>query len=136
MSKSGDLSLKDDLSYELSPHDPSLFEAKNILRKADKPQIIQAIRDHAENASSDAVMQYISETDCVVLGGGFLLHRTQWKNSESYAGFAVRHCGQETVVLMITKTVLLSKTTHTRDEEIREPYCECHQRNRMLIKKG
>ncbi|KAH3846647.1 hypothetical protein DPMN_088949 [Dreissena polymorpha] len=43
VSKSGDLSLEEVLSYKLSPHPSSVFEAKTILHKADKPQIIQAI---------------------------------------------------------------------------------------------
>ncbi|KAH3860435.1 hypothetical protein DPMN_023334 [Dreissena polymorpha] len=79
--------------------------------------IIQTIRDHAKNASSEAVMKCIPETDCYVLGGRSFLHRLQCKKSESYAGFTVRRYGQATVVLMVTKTVLLSKTTHTRGEE-------------------
>ena len=47
VSRSGDLSLEEVLTYELSPYPPALFEARNILRKADKPQLAQAIRDHA-----------------------------------------------------------------------------------------
>jgi len=36
--KSGDLSLEEVLTYELSPYPPALFEARNILRTADKLQ--------------------------------------------------------------------------------------------------
>ena len=64
VSRSGDLSLEAVLTYELSPYPPALFETRNILRKADKPQ---AIRDHVANLSSDAVMNSIPETDCYVL---------------------------------------------------------------------
>ena len=39
VSKTGDLSLEDVMSYELSPFLPALFEARNIFRKADKPQL-------------------------------------------------------------------------------------------------
>ncbi|KAH3729568.1 hypothetical protein DPMN_055539 [Dreissena polymorpha] len=39
----GDPSLAVVLSYELSSHPVAFFEAKNILRTADKPQIAQAI---------------------------------------------------------------------------------------------
>ena len=56
MSRSGDLSLDEVLSYELSPFPPALFETRNILRKADKPQLAQAIRDHVTDLSSDAVI--------------------------------------------------------------------------------
>jgi len=47
VSRSGDLSLDEILTYELSPYPPALFETRNILRKADKPQLAPAIRDHA-----------------------------------------------------------------------------------------
>ena len=43
ISKSGDLLLEDVLNHELSQHPPSLFEAKHIPRKADKPQIANSI---------------------------------------------------------------------------------------------
>ena len=55
VSRSGDISLEEVLTYELSPYPPALFEIGNILRKADKPQLVQAIRDHATDLSSEAV---------------------------------------------------------------------------------
>ena len=45
VSRSEDLSLEEVLTYELSPYPPVLFETRNILRKADKPQLAQAIRN-------------------------------------------------------------------------------------------
>ena len=105
LSRSGDLSLEEVLTYELSTYPPALFEARNILRKADKPQLAQAIRDHAADLSSEAVMNSIPKTDCYVLDGGSLLHRLPWKKgdsynaiAESYANFTVRHYGHTTVV--------------------------------------
>jgi len=93
------------LTYELSPYPPALFEARNILRKADKFQLPQAIREYAANLSSEAVMNSIPEIDCYVLDGGSLLHRLPWKKgnsynaiAESYADFTVRHYGRATVV--------------------------------------
>ncbi|KAH3736112.1 hypothetical protein DPMN_042674 [Dreissena polymorpha] len=83
VSKSGDLFLEDILSNELSPHPLALFEAKNILRKADKPQIIQSMRDQAVNVSSEAVINFIPEPDCYVLDGGSLLHRLPWKRGNT-----------------------------------------------------
>jgi len=89
VSRSGDLSLEEVLTYELSPYPPALFETRNILRKADKLQLAQAIRDHAAD----------------VLDGDSLLHHLPWKKgdsynaiAESYADFTVRHYGQATVV--------------------------------------
>jgi len=66
VSRSRDLSLGEVLSYELSPFPPALFEARNILRKTDKPQLAQAIRDHATDLSSEAVINSVPETDCYV----------------------------------------------------------------------
>ena len=101
VSRTGDLSLDNVLSYELSPFPPALFETRNILRKADKPQLSQAIRD----SSSDAVLFSVPETDCYVLDGGSLLHRVPWEKgksygeiAETYANFTTRHYGQATVV--------------------------------------
>lgn len=53
--RSGDLSLEEILTYELSPYPPALFETRNILRKADEPQLAPAIRDHAADLSSEAL---------------------------------------------------------------------------------
>ena len=105
VSRSGDLSLEEVLMYELSPYPPAIFETRNILRTADKPQLAQAIRDHAADLSSETVMNSIHKTYCYVLDGGSLLHRLPWKKgdsynaiAESYADFTVRHYGQATVV--------------------------------------
>ena len=106
VSRSGDLSLEEVLTYELSSYPPALIETRNILQKADKPQLAQAIRDHAADLSlSEAVVNSIPKTDCYVLDGDSLLHRLPWKKgdsynaiAESYADFTVRHYGQATVV--------------------------------------
>ena len=50
VSRTGDLSLQEVMTYELSPFPPSLFEGNKILRKADKPQLAQAINDHCTKA--------------------------------------------------------------------------------------
>ncbi|KAH3720776.1 hypothetical protein DPMN_063680 [Dreissena polymorpha] len=47
VSKSGDLSLEDILLYELNPQPPALLDARNVLRKAYKPQISQSMKDQA-----------------------------------------------------------------------------------------
>ena len=51
LSQTGDLSLEDVMSFELSPYPPSLCEDK-ILRKANKPQLAQGIHDHCTKAVS------------------------------------------------------------------------------------
>ena len=105
VSRSGDLSLEEVLTYELSPYPPALFETRNIPRKADKPQLAQAIQEYTKDVSSEAVMNTVPATDCYVLDGGSLLHRLPWNKgdsygtiAESYAEFTVRNYGLATVV--------------------------------------
>ena len=45
VSRSGDLSLEEVLTYELSPYPPALFKIRNILRKADKSLLDEEIGD-------------------------------------------------------------------------------------------
>ncbi|KAH3788294.1 hypothetical protein DPMN_166430 [Dreissena polymorpha] len=71
------------LSNELSPHPPAFFEAKNILHKADLPQIIQSMIYQAVNVTSGALINYIPESDCYVLDGGSLFHRVPCKMGDT-----------------------------------------------------
>ena len=105
VSKTGELSMQEVMNYELSPFPPSLFEARNIFREADKPQITVAIADHSRKVSDEAIKDSTPKTDHYVLDGGSLLHRLQWKAGDSYgaiaqayADFTVRHYGLATVV--------------------------------------
>ena len=102
VSQTGELSLEEVMRYELTPFPPALFEARNVFRKADKPQLAKAICDHAQDAIQDSV----PETEYHVLDGGSLLHRIPWKNGESYgdiaqsyADFTIRHYGSATTVV-------------------------------------
>jgi len=105
VSKTEDLSMEEVMNFELSPFPPSLFEARNILRKAGKPQLAVAITEHSRKISNEAVTDSIPKTDHYVLDGGSLLHRVQWKAgdtygaiAQSYADFTVRHYSLATVV--------------------------------------
>jgi hypothetical protein len=105
VSKLGDLSLEEVLTFKLSSYPPALFETSNILRKADKPELAQVIREYIKDFSSEAVMDTVPATDCYVLDGGSLLHRLPWDKgdsygtiAESYAEFTVRNYGLATVV--------------------------------------
>ena len=71
ISKTEELSLEDVMGYELSPFPSSLFEAKNVFGKADKPQLAHAICDYAQDSISDSG----SKTEYYVLDGGSLIHR-------------------------------------------------------------
>ena len=88
VSKTGDLSLEDVMSFELSPFPPDLFEAKNVFRKADKPQLSHAIIDYSSKVSSEAIIDIAPKTECYVLDGGSLLHRLPWKLGDSYGAIA------------------------------------------------
>ena len=69
VSQSGDISIDAAMKYELCPYPPSLFEATDIMRKADKPQLTDSICKHALSESAHAVLDSVPETDHYVLDG-------------------------------------------------------------------
>ena len=87
VSQSGELGFDDVLKCELSPYPPSLFEAKYVLRKPDKAQLQEAIRDYAAS-TENAVLQTIPHTDHYVLDEGSLLHRLKWTEGNTYSSIA------------------------------------------------
>jgi len=104
VSKTGELSLEDVMGFELSSFPPALFEARNVLRKPDKPQLAHAIADHVSKTSNEVLAELIP-TEQYVLDGGSLLHRVPWNKGESYgaiakqyAEFTIRQYGLATVV--------------------------------------
>ena len=88
VSQSGHLNLSEVTEYELSPYPPSLFEAKDCLRKTDKAQLVEAIRNYVTPTSDDAVLETIPVTDHYVLDGGSLLHRLKWTEGSTYSSIA------------------------------------------------
>ena len=102
VSQTGELSLEEVMRYELSSFPPTLFEARNVFRKADKPQLLaHAIRDHA----SDAMLDCVPVSTRHVIDVGSLLHRVPWQLgtrdgeiAKHYADFAIRHYGPATTV--------------------------------------
>ena len=87
-----------------SPYPPSLFEAKYLLRKPEKAQLLEAIRNHVKSSDA-AVIQSIPKTDHYVLDGGSLLHRLKWKEgstyssiADNYSSFTIKLYGKATVV--------------------------------------
>ena len=88
VSQSGDLNLSEVMEYELSPYPPSLFEAKDGLRKPDKAQLLEAIRNYVTPTSDDAVLETIPVTDHYVLDGGSFLHRLKWTEGSTYNSIA------------------------------------------------
>ncbi|KAL2082773.1 hypothetical protein ACEWY4_022591 [Coilia grayii] len=102
VSQSGELSLQEVMNYELSPFSPALFEARGIFRKADKPQLANAIRDHVKGGILDS----IPKPEYHIVDGGSLLHRMPWRLGESYGGiahsyadFTIRHYGSASTIV-------------------------------------
>ena len=105
VSQTGDLSLDEVMKFELSPYPTSLFEAKYLLRKADKSQLLDALKTQVASCSDDALLNYIPEVEHNVLDGGSLLHRLKWTDgktystiADDYAAFTVKHYGKATIV--------------------------------------
>ena len=105
--QTGDLSLEDMMSFELSPYPSSLFEDNKILRKADKPQ---AVNDHCTKVlggegTPEIMPSAHLKTERYVLDGGSLLHKLKWKKGDTYgkivrayADFTTKHYETATVV--------------------------------------
>ena len=119
VAKTDDLSLENVLDFELSPYPPALFEATNVLRKPNKPQLAHAISDYM---ISEAQTECNHRNEHYVLDGGSLLHRIPWTKgdsygeiAESYADFTIRHYGLATVVFDgYTRGPSIKDNTHER----------------------
>ena len=105
ISNSGNVSLEDALCYELCPFPATLFEGKEVLRRADKPQLANVVAEFASRESENSILTCAPITEKYVLDGGSLLHRVPWNRGNtygeiavSYAEFTVRHYGLATVV--------------------------------------
>ena len=93
------------LTHELSPYPPALFEAKHVMRQAEKAQLIDALKGHVTSRSYSAVLETIPSTEYNVIDGGSLLHRLKWVEgriycsiADEYVAFTVKHYGHATVV--------------------------------------
>ena len=94
VSKVGVLSLEDVMKYELSLFPPALCEARKVLRKPNKPQLANAIRDYATKASwetHEATRDAQQKTQHYVL-------ETYGSIAQSYAEFTIRRYPSATVV--------------------------------------
>ena len=58
-----------------------------ILRKPDKPALLEAIRNHVATVE-DAVLHIAPKTEHYVLDGGSLLHRLKWAEGSTYSSIA------------------------------------------------
>ena len=104
ISQSGEFGLDEVLHYELSPHPPSLFETKDVLRKPDKAQLLEAIREYL-SSSKTPKLETVPKTDHYVLDGGSPLRCLKCKDgstyrsvAEMYASFTLDNYGKATVV--------------------------------------
>ena len=105
VSQTEDITLDEVIEYELNPFPPSVFEVKNLLRKADKPQLAHTLADHCRIVERESIKDTKPLTECYVLDGGSLLHRLSWTNghsygaiAQSYVDFTILHYGLSTVV--------------------------------------
>ena len=105
VSQTEDITLDEVIEYELNPFPPSVFEAKNLLRKADKPQLAHTLVDHCRIVKRESIKDTKPLTECYVLDGGSLLHRLSWTNghsygaiAQSYVDFTILHYGLSRVV--------------------------------------
>lgn len=93
--------LKEAFRYELCSYPPSLFETKDVLLTANKPQLAHAIWDavpHEEKPNQENILY--------VLDGGGLLQRIPWETGETYRNivklylsYVHNHYGQSAVVV-------------------------------------
>lgn len=88
------------MSYELCSFPAAPFEGKEIFRKANKPQLAQAVMEFSSKKSNKTVLDSIPPTEHYVLDGGSLVHHLAWKKgdsygaiAQSYADFTTRHYG-------------------------------------------
>ncbi|XP_016426339.1 eIF-2-alpha kinase activator GCN1-like [Sinocyclocheilus rhinocerous] len=88
MSKTEQFSLEDVMRYELCSFPAALFEGKEIFRKANKPQLAQAVTEFSSKKSNKSVLDSIPPTEHYVLDGGSLVHRLAWKTGDSYGAIA------------------------------------------------
>lgn len=66
----------------------SLFEGKVILPQADKPQLVEALRNYVETKSDSTVTQTVPVTQQNVVDGESLFHRLKWKEGSTYSSTA------------------------------------------------
>ena len=117
------------MSYELCSFPATLFEGKDILRKANKPQLAHAVTDFLMQKSSQTVLESIPPTEHYVLDGGSLVHCLPWKKgdsygdiAQSYADFTIRHYGKATVVFDgYSEGPSIKDNTHQRRGENTHP---------------
>lgn len=129
MLKTEQFSLDDVMSYELCSFPAALFEGKEIFRKANKPQLAQAVTEFSSKKSNKSVLDSIPPTEHYVLDGGSLVHRLAWKKgdsygaiTQSYADFTIRHHGIATVVFDgYSEGPSIKDNTHQRHGENTHP---------------
>ena len=109
------------MTYELSPYPAALFEARGIFRKADKPQLAQAVTELVSMDSDKAILNSIPPTQQYVLDGGSLIHRLPWKRgdsygaiAQSYADFTIYHYGKASGIFDGYDSASIKDNTHQR----------------------
>ncbi len=144
MSKTEQFSLEDVMSYELCSVPAALFKGKEIFRKANKPQLAQAVTEFSIKKSNKTVLDSIPPTEHYVLDGGSLVHRLAWKKgdsygaiAQSYADFTIRHYGKATVVFDgYSEGPSIKDNTHQRLDENTHPIVNFNEETEFVGRKG
>ena len=109
VAQSNPVDMQEIMTYELSAYPLSLFESPTLLRKADKPKLMDAIVHQVKSDHTDELLDNtkgntdehilddpenptpvneISTTDQYVLDGGSLLHGVRWTKHATYTEIA------------------------------------------------
>ena len=85
------ISPNDVFSYELCSYPPAIFESSIMLRKGDKPKIVESIVNHVSSTLTNTECKDVTNTAVkYVLDRGSLLHRKigEWNKNSSYLDIA------------------------------------------------
>ena len=75
-------------SYELCSYPPAIFESHSMLRKADKPKIVDSSVKHVMLTDPEITNVRKNGSVKYILDGGSLLYRLSWEKNSSYIDIA------------------------------------------------
>ena len=83
--------LEEAFCHELCGFPPALFEKQDVLLKANKPILANAIWDLASAISDKEIEQLVSHSVKHVIDGGALLHKIPWDKGHTYKTICQRY---------------------------------------------
>ena len=115
-------SLEEVMSYELCSFPAHLFEGKEIFRKANKLQLVQAVTEFSSKKSNKTVLDSIPPTEHHLLEDGSLVQRLAWKRGDSYGAIAQSYA-DSTICIMVKQQTFFDG--YSEDPSIKD---NTHQR--------